>query len=257
MILLHGGEDARQRIGRIIEAVAGDVFRNDPSDNPGQVIDKISAWLNAAGTPEAIVLESSGATGHGDTAAYESLRKVAKFRGVDVHIFGDDTLESIADRVIESDDDLQITAPGSSVGSQIAELQRTEVMTDFERIEMDVPDWQDIMATSDCTEQEARAQVQWIKNQSVWANSLYQVNIEYLPEGRAHLIIRRLDKQPIHNWQHFQMIKSALLDPECEAVEVYPKESQLVDEKHHYHLWAFRSPDRSFGIGFQGGRKVR
>ena len=147
MILLHRGEDARARIERIIETVAGDVFRNDPSDAPGQTFDKISAWLNAAGTPEAIVLESMGAASAGDTAAYESLRKVAKFRGVDVHIFGDDSLESIADRIIESDNDLQITAPGSSVGAQITDLQRTEVMTDFERIEMDVPEWQDIMAT--------------------------------------------------------------------------------------------------------------
>ena len=257
MILLHRGEEARERIERIVGSVAGDVFRSDPSDNPSQIFDKISVWLNATSTPEAIVLEPSSTASGDDLAVYESLRKVAKFRGVDVHIVGDESLESIADRTVESDDDLQITAPGSSVGSQITDLQRSEVMTEFERIEMDVPDWQDIMATSNCTEQEARAEVQWIKNQSVWANSLYQVNIEYMPGGRAHLIIRRLDKQPIHNWQHFQMIKSALLDPECEAVEIYPKESQLVDEKHHYHLWAFRSPERSFGIGFQSGRKVR
>lgn len=257
MILLHRGEDARERIERIIESVTGDVFHSDPSDNPSQVFEKMSAWLNQASTPEVVVLDPASAQADGETEVYESLRKIAKFRGVDVHLVGDASVEFIADKVVESDDDLEITAPGSAVGAQIAELQRSEVMTDFERIEMDIPTWQDIMATSDCTEQEARNKVQWIKSQSVWANSLYQVNIEYLPEGRAHLIIRRLDKQPIHNWQHFQMIKSALLDPECEAVEIYPKESQLVDEKHHYHLWAFRSPDRSFGIGFQTGRKVR
>ena len=257
MILLHRGDEARGRIERIIGTVAGDVFHSTPSDTPDQIFDKVSAWLNTSSEPEVIVVASGSAATDSDLAAYESLRKIAKFRGIDVHIVGDASLEGIADKVVDTDDDLTITSPGSSVGSQITDLQRTEVMTDFERIEMDVPSWQDIMATSNCTEQEARDEVQWIKNQSVWANSLYQVNIEYMPGGRAHLIIRRLDKQPIHNWQHFQMIKSALLDPECEAVEIYPKESQLVDEKHHYHLWAFRSPERSFGIGFQSGRKVR
>lgn len=257
MILLHSDNDARARVKRIVESAAGDVFCSAPGDNPSQIFDKVSAWLNTSSEPEIIVIDPANANNDEEREVFESLRRIVKFKGVDMHFVGDTSLADIADKTVERDEDLELVAPGSTVGAQIARLQQSEVMTEFEKVEMDVPTWQDIVASSQCTEQEARAEVQWRKNQSVWANGLYQVNVEYLTEGRAHIIVRRLDKQPVHNWQHMQQIKTAVLGPECEAVELYPKESQLVDEKHHYHMWAFRSPERSFGIGFRVGRKLR
>ena len=40
-------------------------------------------------------------------------------------------------------------------------------------------------------------------------------------------------------------------------LDLYPPESNLVDEKDHYHLWGFRRAGESFGVGFRGGRQVR
>ncbi len=257
MIVLHNGETAKSRIEQIAQSAEGAVYKNDPTVKISDIIDQLSDWLAKTSSPEAIVIEQSGEPDDDDREAYSTLRRIAKFKGVDVHLVGSSWIETIADRVVNSDEELELTAPGSSVGSQVASLVQSETMTGFERVEMDVPTWQEVQKTSGCTEQEAKDRINWMKSQSVWANNLYQVNIEFMPENRAHLIIRRLDKQPIHNWQHFQEIKNALLGPECEAVEIYPKESQLVDEKHHYHLWGFRSPKNSFGIGFRVGRQTK
>jgi len=183
--------------------------------------------------------------------AYESLRRIAKFKGVDVHIAGDRSLQAVADHVVDSATDLQIETSNSGIGQSIAELLRSEKMTHFQRAEMDIPTPEEAMKAGGLTHAEALSRIAWMKSQTVWINNLYQVNVEYLPDSRAHLIIRRLDRQPVHNWQHFQQIKNEILGPECEAIEIYPPESKLVDAKHHYHLWGFRAPGRTLGIGFK------
>lgn len=38
-------------------------------------------------------------------------------------------------------------------------------------------------------------------------------------------------------WSEKQWIKNQLFGPEAHAIEVFPKESQLVDEADMYHLW--------------------
>jgi hypothetical protein len=53
----------------------------------------------------------------------------------------------------------------------------------------------------------------------------------------AWLCIRRRDSSPVHDWRHLQQIKNDLCGPECEAVELYPRESRLVDTANQYHLW--------------------
>lgn len=256
MILLHSGNEAKQRIENVVQSASGDVYRTSPGQSLLDVIDDISSWIAQSKSPQLVVVDPATAAHDDELQAYRSLRRMAKFNGVDVHLVGDTSVEEIADLIVTKDDDLIPAAPGSSAGAQIASLFRSEQMSKFERVEMDVPTWQEIKATSGCTEQEAKDKVNWLNNQAVWANNLYQVNVEFMPGERAHLIIRRLDKQAIHSWQHFHEIKNQLLGPECEAVEIYPKESQLVDEKNHYHLWGFRSPESSFGIGFRVGRKV-
>ncbi len=250
MIYLHLDDKAAGRIERLAGEVSGEVLKCELGR--GQALDpeRISSWLASASAPELIVVTGAQATNRGERRAFESLRRISKFKGIDVHMAGDRSVADVADVTVTRDEDLQMTAPGSSVGEQITALIRSEDMTPLERAEMDIPTVKEAIAATGCTEAEAVARINWMKSQSVWANNLYQVNVEYLPENKAHIIIRRLDKQPIHNWVHFQQIKNQLLGPECEAVEIYPKESKLVDAKHHYHLWGFRSPSRTYGIGF-------
>jgi hypothetical protein len=85
-------------------------------------------------------------------------------------------------------------------------------------------------------------------------NSRYLVLIRKIlapaPFGEGlHLSIKRHDQAPVHDWRDIQRIKNELLDKECEAVELYPADSRLVDGANQYHLWAF--PNFTFPFGFK------
>ncbi len=108
------------------------------------------------------------------------------------------------------------------------------------------------------------ASVQW------WRNDLYQVELRDMRvmvgdqvQEWVHLNIRRTDGYPGREWRHFQQIKNELVGPECEAVELYPAESRLVDTSNKYHLWACRQPGFRFPLGFSerqvdfGGTKAK
>lgn len=256
MIVLHSGETVQARIGQLIENTAGDTFRNDNSKRLPEYLEEIERWMSSTTSPEVVVIDPAEVASDVERAAYESLRRMAKFKGVDVHLVGDSSVEFVADRHVTRDEDMAIIAPGSDAGADAARLVAGEEMTPFERVELDIPSVEEVMKSSGWDQKTAQEHVTWMKGQAVYANNLYQVNVEFIPGGRAHLIIRRLDKQAVHSWQHFQQIKNEILGPECEAVELYPKESNLIDEKHHYHLWGLRSPEASFGIGFKTGRQV-
>ncbi len=94
------------------------------------------------------------------------------------------------------------------------------------------------------------------RREQVYVNNRYQVHVRYFAEEAAHLSIRRLDRQPVHDWRDLQEIKNQLLGPECEAVELYPAESRRVDTANQYHLWGYRNPSRRFPLGFDSGRIV-
>lgn len=64
------------------------------------------------------------------------------------------------------------------------------------------------------------------------------------------LSIRRQDRGTAKDWRHFQQIKNELVGPECEAVEMYPAESRLVDTANQYHLWCFAEPGPKWPFGF-------
>ena len=262
MIILHRGETAADRIAQIVGTATGrdsDVFAGDPARFLPDYIDDIAAWLASARRPRYIVINPARATTAAERRALRSLRQMASLKGVDVHLVGGDDVAPIADRVVADDGDMAAADRSAGAAAEAARLLHGEVMQPFRPAPKDdMPGWREVMATSGCTEDEAKAKVDWMAAQDIWVNNLYQVNIEYGPDRRnAHLIIRRLDRQPIHNWPHFQYIKNALLGPECEAVEIYPPETQLVDEKHHYHLWGFCTPGETLGIGFRDGRKVQ
>jgi hypothetical protein len=86
-----------------------------------------------------------------------------------------------------------------------------------------------------------------------WINDVYQVQVRRNPGTHmVHLNIRRRDGEAcIRDWRHFQQIKNELLGPECEAIELYPAESRLVDTSNKYHLYGIDDPTFRFPIGFE------
>jgi len=90
-----------------------------------------------------------------------------------------------------------------------------------------------------------------------WTNDLYQVQVRRYPSKKpgvnaVHINIRRRDGEAcIRDWRHFQQIKNELLGPECEAIEIYPAESRLVDTSNKYHLWGTDDPTFRYPIGFE------
>jgi hypothetical protein len=85
-----------------------------------------------------------------------------------------------------------------------------------------------------------------------WVNDLYQVQKRYHEHDVIHLNIRRRDGAAmVRDWRHFQLIKNQLLGPECEAVELFPAESRLVDSCNKYHLYGSADPTYRFPFGWQ------
>lgn len=85
-------------------------------------------------------------------------------------------------------------------------------------------------------------------------NDTYQVEIRpYGGHGEfLWLSIKRIDRQPLHDWRELQKIKNELVGPECEAIELYPAESRLTDSANQYHLWACPDPKFRFPVGWEG-----
>lgn len=54
-----------------------------------------------------------------------------------------------------------------------------------------------------------------------------------------HLMVRRHDAAAVRSWHDLQRIKSTLpvAGPDRVAVEVYPRDDELVDDANIYHLW--------------------
>ena len=104
--------------------------------------------------------------------------------------------------------------------------------------------------------EEATREIERMKQQVIWMNNLYQVNVmELTPDGESgpalvHLSIKRLDKAACHDWRHFQRIKNEIVGPEYEAVELYPAESRLVDTANQYHLWVIKDETFRWPFGF-------
>lgn len=94
----------------------------------------------------------------------------------------------------------------------------------------------------------------------VWNSNLYEV-FEYevpeedIPGGKiTWLSIKRLDKNVIRDWRHLQWIKNQICGEECEACELFPAESRLVDTSNQFHLWVLK-PGYRFPFGY-GDRAV-
>jgi len=85
----------------------------------------------------------------------------------------------------------------------------------------------------------------------MWVNETYQVQVTRIPDHMTQLNIRRRDgKVILRDWRDFQEIKNQICGPECEAIELYPAESRLVDTTNKYHLWVVEDPTFRFPVGW-------
>lgn len=91
----------------------------------------------------------------------------------------------------------------------------------------------------------------------IYRNSRYQVIKREVgatndrPHQYAWLSIKRLDREPIHDWRDLQEIKNELVGPECEGIELYPAESRRVDSANQYHLFVILDPKIRLPFGFK------
>lgn len=72
-----------------------------------------------------------------------------------------------------------------------------------------------------------------------WCNGIFAVQ-EYDKGGWLYLMIRRHDQKPI-GWAEMQRIKNELYDPETIGIQVFPRESKLINDCNMY--WMFLVPD--------------
>lgn len=106
------------------------------------------------------------------------------------------------------------------------------------------------------SKKEARKEYRLLKRDEVYLNDTYQVNIKRIKwidgidDKLVHISIKRIDKQPIHDWRDLQDIKNQLLGKECEAIELYPAESRKVDTANQYHLWGINDSTYRFPVGY-------
>jgi hypothetical protein len=102
----------------------------------------------------------------------------------------------------------------------------------------------------------------------IFKNLDYQVAVRSTPteaereDGKGgfvnliHLSIKRLDRKPARDWRDLQRIKNQLLGEECEAMELFPAESRLVDTANQTHLWGYDDVNYRAPFGFNGPRVV-
>ena len=83
-----------------------------------------------------------------------------------------------------------------------------------------------------------------------WINDLYQIQTRQLSSGIMHICIRRRDGSMFKDWRHFQQIKNEVAGPEREAIELYPRESRLVDTSNKWHLWVMPEGTSMDGVGW-------
>ena len=108
-----------------------------------------------------------------------------------------------------------------------------------------------VAAGSGHSEDEVREQfARGIAEDKLFVNSRYQVAVRETGENSCHLSIKRIDQAVVHDWRDLQRIKDELVGPECEAIELYPANSRLVDTSTQYHLWCSRDPAFRFPVGF-------
>jgi len=134
-------------------------------------------------------------------------------------------------------------------------------MKTFESAIIPVPALKEIMERFGLNKTQAKKMQKTMKEHfndpklTQWLNDVYSVG-RYDDREIIHLSIKRIDKEPIHDWRDLQEIKNLLVGKENEAVELYPAESRRVDMANQFHLWCFADPSVKVPFGFNDGRVV-
>jgi hypothetical protein len=97
----------------------------------------------------------------------------------------------------------------------------------------------------------------------IWQSDVYQVTVRRWSKdpvfgtrgGMIQIGINSHDGSARHDWRDFQGIKSQIAGPECEAFELYPAESRLLDPSNYYTLWCFPGL-KQIKVGINEGRRV-
>jgi hypothetical protein len=102
-----------------------------------------------------------------------------------------------------------------------------------------------------------------VKRPELWINDIYQVIVRrwtsdpvFGSAGMIQIGIHTFDGTARHDWREFQAIKSQIAGDECEAFELYPAESRLLDPSNYYTLWCFPGLKRGIKVGQREGRRV-
>lgn len=76
---------------------------------------------------------------------------------------------------------------------------------------------------------------------AVYQNNKFivQIFVSQIRNGRRYkkIMIRRSDSEPIYSWQDLFRIKNELFGEEKEAIQFFPKKSELIDQANLYWLW--------------------
>lgn len=72
-------------------------------------------------------------------------------------------------------------------------------------------------------------------------NDVFSVLDRTLPDGTRHLMINSLSNER-PSWWEAQRIKNEIAGVNATAVEVYPPQSEVVDDADAYHLWILPAP---------------
>ena len=108
--------------------------------------------------------------------------------------------------------------------------------------------------SSGLTRSQAREQLKLYKNEHKrhFQNSYYKVTVRDMPGADVvrHLSVTHRDGGTGRDWRDYQQIKNDLIGKECEAVELYPADSRLVDSADSFHLWGVTDEKFRFPVGF-------
>ena len=85
-----------------------------------------------------------------------------------------------------------------------------------------------------------------------WTNDIYVVTVRRWTHdpvfgtrgGMIQIGINSHDGTARHDWRDFQAIKNQIAGGECEAFELYPAESRLLDPSNYFTLWCFPGLNR-------------
>jgi len=112
-----------------------------------------------------------------------------------------------------------------------------------------------MMNSAGLTRSQARKQLKRYKKEpkKLYRNSYYKVTMRDVPWGEGfirHLSVSHIDGGTGRDWRDYQQIKNDLIGKECEAVELYPADSRLVDSADSFHLWGVTDEKFRFPVGF-------